>query len=226
MPLFFIFLKNGLSFININGSFLLKSNTNFAFHEVMTIMILFFIPNLLFIAFISFIQNIYLLWKNQYNKHQKIKPHEITSLGIHTPLLYEVLNYATMVFFFLINVLEIENHTKNEVIFFLYFYCIVFELKFCKFNKKVYKNINILYKMIFLFDYLIIVFISGEVYLELVLPFLVIEVFSMFFLLIGLISFYYGFKRLSNLVFFGSFLIWRNQRIMNFNTKKLRRLSE
>ena len=128
------------------------------------------------------------------NVNLKIKPHVICTLGLDNPLFFEVLNFGTMIFFFLMNILEIENSMKNEVILFFYFYRIIFELQFCKITNDVYKRINFFYKLIFFFDYLIIVFMTGNVYLMLVFPFLVIEVFLMVSFVFSLFVFYHNLK--------------------------------
>ena len=197
-PVLFNYLSTCLCFKLINGNILFRKNTNFSFIDLTVELSLFVFPNLFLLSVILFVQNIFLI-----NKHDfKNSRHEIITLGLKNAQRYEILNYITMFFFNLLNAIEIENEMKNEIIFFIYFYRIVTELVLCNFENQVYSRINFFYKLIFLFDYLILIFLSSGIYMGLVFPLLIIEMTLLFTFLFSLLLFFKDWKTSLNILLF------------------------
>ena len=193
-PILFNLLSTALCFRLINGNILFKKNTNFSFNDLKFLLSLFVFPNLILFSIILFVQNIILV-----KKHAS---HEITTLGLKTAVRYETLNFITMFFFNLLMAIEINNELKNEIIFFIYFYRLISELLLCHFEKSVYSKINFFYKLVFLFDYLILIFLSSGIYMELVFPLLIIEMILLVSFLFSLLLFFNNWTTKLNIVLF------------------------
>jgi len=205
LPIVIRKIADCLAFKQINGQYLLKSNTNLIMSDVSYAIGLFFIPNVLLFFFILFRQNFYSPTKSsKKGKKSDFSFPDIVHLGLKNYGLYELLNLLTLLFMFLINIIDIEVDIKIPIIAFFFFYRIIFELMICKFLSSKYQRINFNYKLIFIFDYLILLFLNTDYFVDWVYPFLIIEMTWFVYFLIGLILFFFG-----------------NQKIYRQNTMKL-----
>ena len=67
-------------------------------------------------------------------------------------------------------------------------------MRFCKFSNDSFKTINFFYKLIFLFDNMVLLFLTSQLFKPLMLPLLVIEMLIIFYFLFYLFSIYINIK--------------------------------
>ena len=178
LPIFINVLANYVSFRNVNGQIVLRNNTKFAWSDLSYEIGFFIIPNIFVFSVILLCQNIILPFR--YRKVRKLTifsyhTHEIVTMGVMNNVLFEILNYLTLIMFFLMNTIEFDNHTKNLLVFMLFFYRVLIEFVFVNFSKTMFLRTNYFIKLGFFFDHLILLFVSSKINLEITFPFTVIE---------------------------------------------------
>ena len=93
---------------------------------------------------------------------------------------------------FLINIIDITIDIKIPIIAFFFFYRIIYELMVVKFLTSKYHKINYAYKLIFIFDYLILLIMNTEYFQLWIYPLLIMEMTLFVFFLISLVLFFFG----------------------------------
>ena len=186
LPIIIRKIADCLAFKQINGQYLLKTNTNFKMIDVIYEIWLFFIPNSVLLFIILFIQNLDLS-----KKQTKKTTNNIVHLGLINYQANEFLNLITLLFMFVINIVDIRIDIKIPIMALFFFYRILNELIVVKFLTSKYHKINYAYKLIFIFDYLILLIINTEYFKLWIYPLLIMEMTLFVFFLISLALFFY-----------------------------------
>ena len=172
LPALVKLISENLAFQNINGVLLLKSNNLFMLNDITTSFSIYFfiLPNLAAYLIILFYQNIYLQMPKIHHKYKNMN--YIVNCGIlRNNIIFEILNFSTMIFFFLICTLDVGPDVKNPIVLFVFFYRFVVEYMICEFTSTIHRSINFIFKVIFIIDFIVLLYVTFE------LPFLAIETF-------------------------------------------------
>lgn len=170
MPIVFCCLNNSVVFRKINEDDILLYNPKFTLNDSKFTLIFFIVPHLLFIFAVLATQNVYLPLKKILKIQTDSSFCEFFHFGIKNGYIYEILGFGVMIAFFILNCVEMPLDLKSQSFFFIIFYLILLEMSICNFSRPVYKKINFFYKLIFLYQMLIFIFLSCDIFTEAIFP--------------------------------------------------------
>ena len=182
-------ISEDLAYQNINGQLVLHNNNQYTLNDVAHsyTFYLFLLPNLATYIGILYYQNIYIQLKERKGKNLKII--EIVNCGISkNNVIFEGLNFLTMLFFFIIGILDIDPTIKNPIILMVFFYRFVIEFLICKFNKPIYTSINFIFKIIFIIDFIVLFYATLKLPFKAIQICLIIEMISICILILYFIA--------------------------------------
>lgn len=171
MPIVFSCLNSSVIFRKVNGEEILLYNPKFTLDDAKFTLIFFIVPHLLLIVAVLGAQNIYFTLKNILKiKTDSFSFFELLRIGMKNGYIYEILSLGVMIAFFILNCIEMSLDLKSQLFFFIIFYLILLEMKFCSFSKAIYRKINFVYKLIFLYQMLIFIFLSCDIFTQAIFP--------------------------------------------------------